>query len=113
MMRMTMEAQPIQKRASKSFVPSRWPLMTKTAETASAKADNAIAKRRPPNWYAWYPVSAIAPQPASAGIIRITNSEDPNSEVNSRVTAGMNGGMRSEEHTSELQSLRHLVCRLL
>src|SRR5205814_2902413 len=23
------------------------------------------------------------------------------------------GGMRSEEHTSELQSLRHLVCRLL
>src|ERR1039458_10523946 len=24
-----------------------------------------------------------------------------------------NGGSRSEEHTSELQSLRHLVCRLL
>src|SRR5262245_62980721 len=24
-----------------------------------------------------------------------------------------NGGLRSEEHTSELQSLRHLVCRLL
>src|SRR5262245_65072468 len=24
-----------------------------------------------------------------------------------------NGGDRSEEHTSELQSLRHLVCRLL
>src|SRR5436853_3531083 len=23
------------------------------------------------------------------------------------------GGVRSEEHTSELQSLRHLVCRLL
>src|SRR5262245_63875949 len=23
------------------------------------------------------------------------------------------GGLRSEEHTSELQSLRHLVCRLL
>src|ERR1035438_10912919 len=23
------------------------------------------------------------------------------------------GGIRSEEHTSELQSLRHLVCRLL
>src|SRR5205814_5816781 len=27
-------------------------------------------------------------------------------------TAGM-GSTRSEEHTSELQSLRHLVCRLL
>src|SRR5438045_4922987 len=28
-----------------------------------------------------------------------------------RMTPG--GGWRSEEHTSELQSLRHLVCRLL
>src|SRR5436853_2964314 len=27
--------------------------------------------------------------------------------------AGMPGGIRSEEHTSEFQSLRHLVCRLL
>src|SRR5205814_3721754 len=25
----------------------------------------------------------------------------------------LSGGSRSEEHTSELQSLRHLVCRLL
>src|SRR5205814_7870659 len=29
-----------------------------------------------------------------------------------RIIAGL-GGVRSEEHTSELQSLRHLVCRLL
>src|SRR5262245_64149056 len=28
-------------------------------------------------------------------------------------TAGAVGPARSEEHTSELQSLRHLVCRLL
>src|SRR5437899_3434327 len=27
--------------------------------------------------------------------------------------SGSNSGQRSEEHTSELQSLRHLVCRLL
>src|ERR1035438_4567051 len=27
--------------------------------------------------------------------------------------AGTSGYLRSEEHTSELQSLRHLVCRLL
>src|SRR5205814_9661306 len=26
---------------------------------------------------------------------------------------GLGGELRSEEHTSELQSLRHLVCRLL
>src|SRR5437899_6076226 len=30
-----------------------------------------------------------------------------------RVAPGWRSGMRSEEHTSELQSLRHLVCRLL
>src|SRR5205814_8636211 len=31
----------------------------------------------------------------------------------SRRTDGRNRNTRSEEHTSELQSLRHLVCRLL
>src|SRR5258705_4626226 len=31
----------------------------------------------------------------------------------SRLSAGARIGIRSEEHTSELQSLRHLVCRLL
>src|SRR5258705_10181590 len=31
----------------------------------------------------------------------------------SRRSAGGSRGHRSEEHTSELQSLRHLVCRLL
>src|SRR5262245_65006710 len=30
-----------------------------------------------------------------------------------RVNAGRRDRLRSEEHTSELQSLRHLVCRLL
>src|SRR2546425_9769660 len=30
-----------------------------------------------------------------------------------RRTSGVIGGMRSEEHTSELQSLAYLVCRLL
>src|ERR1039458_5861514 len=35
--------------------------------------------------------------------------------VSGSLTTGgvFNGGGRSEEHTSELQSLRHLVCRLL
>src|SRR5262245_62372240 len=30
-----------------------------------------------------------------------------------RAAGGRHEGQRSEEHTSELQSLRHLVCRLL
>src|ERR1039458_4810643 len=34
-------------------------------------------------------------------------------EVIKEVRAGIAGNARSEEHTSELQSLRHLVCRLL
>src|SRR5205814_5552583 len=29
------------------------------------------------------------------------------------IICGVAGSIRSEEHTSELQSLRHLVCRLL
>src|SRR5258705_1840624 len=33
--------------------------------------------------------------------------------VGSDRTLGRTGEVRSEEHTSELQSLRHLVCRLL
>src|SRR5437899_3987174 len=33
--------------------------------------------------------------------------------INQTVNATFSEAMRSEEHTSELQSLRHLVCRLL
>src|SRR5258705_8808370 len=35
------------------------------------------------------------------------------SESCEKLTWPRNTGLRSEEHTSELQSLRHLVCRLL
>src|ERR1035441_10906854 len=50
--------------------------------------------------------------PASAGILlfRIT-PQDP-AEIAPLVLAAVRA-RRSEEHTSELQSLRHLVCRLL
>src|SRR5258705_3185909 len=34
-------------------------------------------------------------------------------EVNSFAMSAADSAQRSEEHTSELQSLRHLVCRLL
>src|SRR5947199_4396926 len=37
----------------------------------------------------------------------------PAAQVRPRGTTGPRRGRRSEEHTSELQSLRHLVCRLL
>src|SRR5437899_9438478 len=39
---------------------------------------------------------------------------DPNTMVfKGKLEMDSNGYLRSEEHTSELQSLRHLVCRLL
>ena len=68
-----MDAQPIQSTGSKSLVPSRCPLITKTAETAIASVERAIAYRFPPNWWAIYPVRATAAVPASAGIRRSTN----------------------------------------
>src|SRR5205814_9148283 len=34
-------------------------------------------------------------------------------EIDQTIASSVDGEMRSEEHTSELQSLRHLVCRLL
>src|SRR5438045_7827367 len=43
---------------------------------------------------------------------RVTYDQDSgDAEAEGRVV--LEGGPRSEEHTSELQSLRHLVCRLL
>src|SRR5437899_7691536 len=43
--------------------------------------------------------------------------EKPKADAKEKATAKTNGAVsedeRSEEHTSELQSLRHLVCRLL
>src|SRR5262245_63264809 len=42
--------------------------------------------------------------PGVAGVDHIRHTHDPGRNAFSR---------RSEEHTSELQSLRHLVCRLL
>src|SRR5947199_3671392 len=37
----------------------------------------------------------------------------PAAAASGATSSAIAGGSRSEEHTSELQSLRHLVCRLL
>src|SRR5258705_4728938 len=46
-----------------------------------------------------------------AGVVREVGAQVTDRKVGDRVSALMFN--RSEEHTSELQSLRHLVCRLL
>src|SRR5437899_4673071 len=52
----------------------------------------------------------------SHGLVRVVGGDlhqrDLRRRVERPVVAGV-GHLRSEEHTSELQSLRHLVCRLL
>src|SRR5437899_9128146 len=62
------------------------------------------------------PAWPVAPPPSpGAPFTSITHwnwGEDP--EIDVKGAPGDGGGAtRSEEHTSELQSLRHLVCRLL
>src|SRR5258705_4585403 len=52
------------------------------------------------------PAPTASPDPASTA-----QPPDSNGTHNSHVNAS--NATRSEEHTSELQSLRHLVCRLL
>src|SRR5207244_13266346 len=55
-------------------------------------------------------------QPASRArrwVYRFVSRERPRSEALNSVLASLDWGIRSEEHTSELQSPDHLVCRLL
>src|ERR1035438_10759675 len=50
---------------------------------------------------------------ACVGVNPETRAISPRSVFAALATPGKSLGSRSEEHTSELQSLRHLVCRLL
>src|SRR2546429_5059616 len=51
------------------------------------------------------------------GIVRCVDPDDVLATiafaVENRIAVAVRGGARSEEHTSELQSRLHLVCRLL
>src|SRR5437899_3599232 len=60
--------------------------------------------RRPPR-STLFPYTTLFRSPAGAAAARDPGSARPSSRPRP--------GGRSEEHTSELQSLRHLVCRLL
>src|SRR5258705_7178398 len=65
--------------------------------------------RRPPR-STLFPYTTLFRSPASRG----RRSEGRGAGTRRRTEAARRRGLRrSEEHTSELQSLRHLVCRLL
>src|SRR5262245_63976307 len=51
--------------------------------------------------------------PADGITYRVTTTDAAGKPVPAEVSLGVVDESRSEEHTSELQSLRHLVCRLL
>src|SRR2546422_4212553 len=48
-----------------------------------------------------------------AGIVQVLDRADRLRELHQRQDSFLHPGPRSEEHTSELQSRLHLVCRLL
>src|SRR5437899_9434506 len=51
-------------------------------------------------------------EPRERALLRLPGPE-PHDSLTEGVVGDENLPVRSEEHTSELQSLRHLVCRLL
>src|SRR5205823_8067915 len=58
-------------------------------------------------------VSGIRPRPARRSLPRGSWKRHARSASSSSPTAACSSRSRSEEHTSELQSLAYLVCRLL
>src|SRR5262245_65067176 len=71
----------------------------------------------PPDWVSSAAVERARPTfsqvccsgpPSMAAITRLAGDSSPDCQTSSHKLSP-----RSEEHTSELQSLRHLVCRLL
>src|SRR5258705_10161730 len=60
-----------------------------------------------------YTLSLHDALPISIGDLRDRRAELLGNQRAGQMTERADAGMRSEEHTSELQSLRHLVCRLL
>src|SRR5947199_5461963 len=59
-------------------------------------------------------IRSSCPRPVDGRLSRARHPARPRaSEVERRQEGRRMGAARSEEHTSELQSLRHLVCRLL
>src|SRR5258705_8150146 len=82
-----------------------------TAAPASAMA-SATAEPRPPI-VVWFSTLSTARHPRIAVRIVCVSSGLMTGTLSVVATTPCSPRVRSEEHTSELQSLRHLVCRLL
>src|SRR5258705_2108277 len=91
--------------SSRKSAGSAWPLKTRCLSAASRTAPNPS----PPS------ASAPASSSYSPSSAKAYSSASTRSSPHLSAPAAVKTGRRarSEEHTSELQSLRHLVCRLL
>src|SRR5438046_7444317 len=73
--------------------------------SSMTSASTVALPRESMTWPAWMPVILVDMSVCSPEQMRIDNSTEK--------CHGVTGTGRSEEHTSELQSLTNLVCRLL
>src|SRR2546422_4110800 len=91
----------------------RWRGRRRRAAAADREASTAVT-RHP--WRNRYRVSRPPPGPtssASPGFSNISAARTSRDHGGSALVIRMKSRQRSEEHTSELQSRLHLVCRLL
>src|SRR5262245_23490533 len=58
-------------------------------------------------------IPGVAPEAATAAAATTATAAEESQKLTNRTLTQSRTKSRSEEHTSELQSLRHLVCRLL
>src|SRR5262245_64319252 len=96
------------------------------ARASGCRASAATRPARPTTTPAWGPPSSLSPEKVTKAAPASIAWRTPGSSRNHAGRRGSHGVVssrspepaslrdeRSEEHTSELQSLRHLVCRLL
>src|ERR1035441_867786 len=83
-------------------------LVVSTSTTAPARASSLPTKQSSPN-----PMAAALKSVAMPSGKKMFTSSAIRTSCLTEAAHSISAKYRSEEHTSELQSLRHLVCRLL
>src|ERR1039458_2784191 len=81
-----------------------------TAVTSAATSVRSAVMTATPVMTRWVRPESSAVDSRSPCMVRVGSPVEGPTRCTSKMTVGTS---RSEEHTSELQSLRHLVCRLL
>src|SRR5207244_5567988 len=89
-------------------------LTPKTWTSTQLPVENRTAPRSTSPWSVWCSSATGKPAPrASSSSVRLPSASSITAATLSSLFATATRPCRSEEHTSELQSPDHLVCRLL